>query len=154
MMKIRYYVFVIAGILTAYGVSARELTLEEALRLAESHSYQIKASQARTEAFRDGLSAAVSERFPTLSVTGVASYRDEVAQLEMELPFGDVLRRDIGLKENYQADFRLNFPLFTGGRISGGIDLARASREYQVAINKATVYEVLLTARLTFMSLY
>lgn len=153
-MKTKYYFLIVAILLPASGVSPRELTLEEVLKMAESHSYQIKASLAQREAFQNGLRAATSERWPTLSVSGVASYRDEVAQFEVALPTGDVFRRDVGLKENYQADLRLNLPLFTGGRVGGGIDLARASSDYYGAVERATVDEVLLAARVAFMSLY
>ncbi|UCE23187.1 MAG: TolC family protein [Candidatus Zixiibacteriota bacterium] len=153
-MKTTRFLILVAVVLALSRVQARELTIEDALALAESHSYRIKAGRAQSDAFSEGLKAAVAERLPTLSATGVASYRDEIAQLDVELPTGDVLRRDIGLKENYQVDLRLSLPLFTGGRISGTVDLARSTSDYYKAIENAAIDEVLLAARLNYLSLY
>ncbi len=153
-MKTTRFLILVAIMLALSQVQAKELTIENALALAESHSYRIKAGRAQSDAFREGLSAAVAERLPTLSGTGVVSYRDEIAQLDVELPTGDVLRRDIGSKENYQVDLRLSMPVFTGGRIGGTVDLARATNDYYKAMENATIDEVLLAARMNYLSLY
>ncbi len=139
---------------TGSQLLARELTINEALNMARAHSYRLKASQAQSEAYRQNLKAAVAERMPTLSLDALASYKDKVAQLEIAIPGVYTMTRDFGFKETYQTDLRLSVPLFTGGKISGSIDLARATRDYYEALAKAGEDEIILMTRVEYLTLY
>jgi outer membrane protein TolC len=147
------YVLVVMLLLSGSLASARDLSLEQALDLARQHSYQLKASQSEAEAARASLKAAGAERFPTLSATAYATYLSYVPSLNIEIPPAVHLEREVGVHDNYQTDLRLTMPLFTGGKIGGGVDLAKASSEYYSALEKADSQQVDLLARVQYLSL-
>ncbi len=154
-MKTKFLIPIIVVMVSCVStVSALDLSLKQALTMAENHSLSLKASKAQSEAFHENLNAAVAERMPTLSATGLASYKDAVPHLEIVFPTGDVFQRSIGSEGAYQLDLRLSLPLYTGGRISGGIGLARATRDYYLALEQASLEEVLLLTRVEYFSLY
>jgi len=152
-MKTICYLLVVLIPLIGGQASALDLTLEQAVNLAEQHSHTLKAARAQAEAFDAGLKAALKERMPTISATALASYKDEVPQLDIALPTGQSLTRDFGFNETYQVDLRLSLPVFTGGRISSGVHLARASRDYYDALRQADLDEVILMARVEYLLL-
>jgi outer membrane protein TolC len=142
-------------IVTCTGVvSARDLSLPQALQLAREHSFAIKKASAQREAYDQNLKAAMAERFPTLSLTSIASYKNNVASLDLAIPGAPPIHREIGTKDVYQTDVRLSVPLFTGGKLSGGIGMASATRDYYSALENAGVDEILLTTRVAYLSLY
>jgi outer membrane protein TolC len=100
------------------GRGQTTLSLPEAIRLAEAHSLNLGSLKHDSLAARFDLAAAKALRFPTLSATGVSYYTDEIQRIE--LPFNTI---ELGSHENYQADFRLAFPLYAGGRISSQIGM-------------------------------
>jgi outer membrane protein len=131
----------------------RELSLTETIDLAVQHSYTLRAAASQTEAFDQALRAAQAERLPTLSAVAAANYVSEVATLNISVPPLLSLSREMGTKENYQTDLKLSVPLFTGGRITGGIEMARANRDYYEALRKASVDQVIFQARSEYLSL-
>ncbi|MCM2271974.1 MAG: TolC family protein [candidate division Zixibacteria bacterium] len=144
----------IAALVVATSVPARELTLEQALELASRHSFSLQKARALTDAASADHRAARAERFPTLSAIGNGTYISDVSTLNIPLPTGQSLEREVGTHENYQADLRLNLPLFTGGRISGGIALARASQELHAALESADQDKIAYLTRLEYFGLY
>ena len=135
------------------GVTAREITLNETIGLAKSHSYQLKAAKAQSDAFEEGLRSATAERLPSLSLAATASYKDESPEAQIDLP-GSSFNINFSPKENYQTDLRLSLPLFTGGKIGGSIKLASATRDYYRALERATEDEIVFAARVEYLSLY
>ena len=151
----RRFIVSAAILATLAGSStARDITLTEALRLAEEHSHRLKQSQARTEAASQSLRAARSERFPTLSAAAAASYIDEVPRMEIGLPGLGSISRDFGTRETYQADLRLTVPLLTGGRISSAVDMAQAGRQYADASAQIDTDLLYYQTRLDYFGLY
>ncbi|MEW6411352.1 MAG: TolC family protein [Candidatus Zixiibacteriota bacterium] len=153
-MKIKISLLLLLIPVIASMASAKEITINDAVGLARAHSYKLKASRAQAQAYQQNLKAAVSERMPTLSLDALASYKNEVAQLEIAIPGVYTLTRDFGFKETYLTDLRLTMPLFTGGRISGGIGLAQATRDYYEALSRASEDELILAARIEYLTLY
>lgn len=153
-MKTQSFLLMALMLLISCTALARDLTLSEAMKQAVDHSYRVKASAAQTEAARQTAKAAAAERLPTLSLSASASYKDEVPQLEIELPTGQTFRRDFGFNENYQADLRLSLPLYAGGRVSGAIALANATRDYYEALERADLDQIYLMTRVAYLSLY
>jgi len=99
------------------SVSAeKELSLVEALEMAENHSYNVKAARYDSTAAALAHAGTRSERFPVLSLEAQSFYIDELQSIETPL-----FSREIGSHENYQADFTLAVPLYTGGVLSGRI---------------------------------
>ncbi|NOY88615.1 MAG: TolC family protein [FCB group bacterium] len=154
MMKTKYFVLFVSFLFMATMVNAKELSLKKALSLAVKHSYQIKQAQATQAAYEQNLKTAISERLPTLTVTAWASYKNKVPSLDINLPGGFSFSKDFGLKENYQTDLRLNLPLFTGGKITGGINLSRATYDYYQSLANASVKEIDWLTRIAYLNLY
>ncbi|MFZ1685251.1 MAG: TolC family protein [Candidatus Zixiibacteriota bacterium] len=149
----RTLVRILVFLSVAASLSARDLTLEQAMQMARDHSFAIKKAQAAALGAGSDLSAARAERLPTLGLAGVASYTNKTAQMNINIPGLISLQREVGSKEKYQADFRLNMPLFTGGRITGGIDAATASADYYQALESATTDQIVYVAHLEYLNL-
>ncbi len=147
------------GILLALGLStmspafARDLSLSDALALAREHSRELQRAEAEREAAQAVVGTARAARFPTLAATATAFYNTDIAALTIPLT-GATITRELGTKANYQTDLRLSIPLFTGGRISGGIGAAMASEVYRRALVDAQEDQVYYLARLEYLNVY
>jgi len=126
----KYFVALCLLLLTS-TVCPRELSLDQALQLAEAHSHRLKEAKADLSAATESLAAARAERFPTLSLDARAGYIDNVPSLDIDIPGFVSLSRDFGTSETYQTDLRLAMPLYTGGRISSNIEMARRTESYR-----------------------
>ena len=147
------FIFTVALILSA-TLSARDLTLKQALELGQKHSFELKKARAETEASLSSLKQARSERLPTLSAGATAAYNSFVPSMSLEIPPAMQINRDIGGHELYQANLSLSVPLYTGGRIGSGIRSATAVHDYQQAMTEASHQSVLYQTRLAFLRLY
>ena len=101
------------------------LSLQEAIRLSGDHSYGVKAAYSDSLSARYDLGAARALRYPTASLAATSFYINNLQTVA--LPFNNSLT--VGTHENYQADFRLTLPLWTGGRIGNQIDIQKAQAE-------------------------
>jgi len=137
----------------ALSAATRDLTLGEALTLAHEHSYAVKKAEADRDAAVEALSGARANRFPTLDASAYATYISYVPTLDIQTPLGN-LSREVGTHENYQTDLRLVLPLFTGGKISGGINAADAGRRYRDALLSAAHNKLDYFTRVQYLSLY
>ncbi len=108
---------------SSYAVG-QTLSLQDAIRLAQEHSYGIKSSRYDSAAASYDYKAAVSQRYPTLSLSASSIYVNNL--LDVNLGFRPI---QLGTHENYQADFKLSVPLFTGGRLSNQIGILKENRE-------------------------
>jgi len=151
--KLKLIIVLLLMLTIAATVSARELSLDQAFTLAQDHSLALKKEQATRDSYQSRFKAAVAERYPTLDLNAVASYRNVVPQLEIAIPNGPSFTRDFGTHETYQTDVRLTLPIFTGGAIGGNIALARSARDLQDALVNASEEQLLLTVRLSYLSL-
>ena len=147
------YFAVLLLIISSGPAAARDLSLDQALRLAEQHSGQLKAYQAAFDAADATVGSARSERYPTLSLDSRAVYISDIASLNINIPGIFEMSREIGSKEVYQTDLRLALPLYTGGRISSAIASAESGREYAQASAQAALNAVQLQARLDYLGL-
>jgi len=141
-------------LLAVPALSARDLTLDQALRLAENHSYRLKQARTGTQAAESSRSAARSERLPTLSASANARYTNEVAALSVDIAPGTTFRRELGSNETYQTDLTLTLPLYTGGRISSAIDLADANLAYWEALEQVDLDRLHYQTRLDYFGLH
>ena len=151
----------LALFLTSYGqrssVAETKLSLSEAIMRSQQHSNAIESALHDSSAAMYGYLAAKSLRFPTLSLSAVSFYIDELQSIDV--PPKSI---EMGVKENYQADFRLSLPLFSGGKISNqirmqeenaqavshGVDAERLRNAYMTR----TAYLQLMIARATVKS--
>jgi outer membrane protein len=136
------------------AVQPRELTLREAFDLAIQHSHQLKKAKAERKAYESALRAAKATRLPTLSAESFAFYKDEVPSFDITLAPDRTLSREIGTHENYQTDLRLSVPLFTGGKISGGIKAAGAQLELYRALEESSLEQLIYQTRVGYLMLY
>jgi outer membrane protein TolC len=130
-------------------VQARDLALQDALRLAEAHSFALKRAEAVRETARSGLRAARSDRLPVLSATAQGSYVSFVPEVE----FGPLPAQELGTHDNYQADLRLSLPLYTGGRIAGGVGAAGATVDLYDALAAADHDRLAYMTRAEYLTL-
>jgi outer membrane protein len=140
-------------VLMAAGASGSELTLEQALLAAEAHAFSLKQARAGTLEAGQTVRAAQAERYPTLSATGAASYINTVPTLRIPIPNMFTLEREMGSKERYQADLRLTMPLYTGGKISSAVDMAKANEAYWRALEDADLNAVRYATRAEYFGL-
>ncbi len=109
----------------AMPVSADSLlTLSEAIKMAQEHSFAVQVSGFGSKAAEYDFNAAQAGRYPTLSLSASGFYIDKLQKIDA-LP----AEMEIGAHENYQADLRLSFPIYTGGRLDGSIRAVKAISE-------------------------
>ncbi len=96
------------------------LSLEDAVRKVQEHSYAVWSARHDSAAAALSSISAGRERYPVLSLTAQSFYIDEVQSID--LPFAS---REIGSNENYLTDIRVTMPLYTGGRLSSRIDILK-----------------------------
>lgn len=119
-----------------------------AITLALEHSRAAQAGQADSvRAFQDYL-AARADRYPSLSLDARVFRVDEV--IEVHLPFQ---KMELGSIENYQADFRLNLPLFTGGKLSSSVEARQRRYQASVADLEALRLQAAYQARRAYLGL-
>lgn len=152
-MRYSLAVFLVALFLSASG-HPRDLTLEQALQMAEVHSFSHQKAQTSTTAAVKSLQAAKAERLPTLSASASAHHTNNVPVLEMELPVGPPITREFGSKDTYQTDLRLTLPVFTGGKISSAIEMARANSLSQQALEQMDLNLLYYQTRLDYLGLH
>jgi len=144
---------ILLSLLLSATAAARDLSFEQAVTLARDHSLVLKKGRADRDAYQELLRASVAERYPTLEASMLASYKDAVPQLDIQLPTGQSFTRSFGFHETYQTDLRLQLPLFTGGKISGNIGLSRAARDRSEALLQAGDEQLTLSVRVAYLSL-
>jgi len=106
------------------GKAGTELNLTDAIQKALDYSYTIKAKKHDSLKADSDFKTARSLRLPTLSLSAVSYYLDETQSIDF--PVQGIPEMEIGTKENYQADLKLSMPLYTGGKLSGNIDVSEA----------------------------
>jgi outer membrane protein len=118
------YLVLLIFVLGGTALAQTPLSLEEAIRLSGEHSYGVKAAHSDSLAARYDLGVARALRYPTASLAATSYYINKLQSVA--LPFSSLT---VGSHENYQADFRLTLPLWTGGRIGSQIDIQGAQAE-------------------------
>lgn len=113
----------IALVLAATAIpsaQATDLSLRDAIARALAHGYGIQSAVADSSAAANRYRAARTLRFPTLSLDARAFCVSDVPEMTLMSR-----TMELGSKENYQADFKLSLPLYTGGRLTHSIAAAR-----------------------------
>jgi len=105
----------------------RQISLAEALRLAEDNAFQVKAAYHDSLSAHHGLRAAKDAWFPTLGILGNAfgfHPQDPLGLGALALP--------ADWSEVYATNIRLNYPIYTGGRRTNDV------RRQQETLNAAS----------------
>ncbi|MFH2055632.1 MAG: TolC family protein [bacterium] len=122
--------------------------MEQAISLALNHSWSAQAAQADSTRAYQEYQAARAGRFPTLSLEASAFRVDDV--IEVQFPFQ---RIELGSIDNYQADLRLRLPLFTGGKLSSGIEMRRRGLQAATTELEGKRLETAYQTRRAYLSL-
>ncbi len=109
--------------LTAPLAAQGSLTLEDAIARAQKHSYAVQGIRHDSAAATLTYEAAARDRFPMLSLKAQSFYISNLQKITV-----GPINRTIGSKENYQTDLTLSLTLYTGGRLSNGINLQDDNR--------------------------
>lgn len=129
-------------LLMSSNIFSFDLTLNDAKKLALDHSFELKKAKVTSDAYNESIKVQKANRFPTLSVDAYTVYNSRIAELNMDV-MGFDLNREIGSKDVYQVDVQLAVPIYTGGKITSGINLARATFEMNKYLESATEDKVL-----------
>ena len=120
----------LAGLALATGASAE--TLEDAWRLALERDHALVAAHADVEQARYDERAAVAERRPSIAATAGFTQFATAPSLEIVTP-GFALTAPVFPNQGYASGtVQVTLPIYTGGRISAGIDAA-----HQAAVGAA-----------------
>lgn len=137
----------------------KPLTLEQCLDIAFSNNLDLSQAKKSREEAGFKLKQAQGRLYPEVNINAASGYINEVNKMTL----GDttvvgppglgtltIPGRDIVIGEHEQADLaiRLLQPLYTGGRIEGGIRAANAGFEgsaYQIALTKSNVRSQVIT---------
>ncbi len=102
-------------------------TLEDAWKIATAHDHRLQASRLSTEASRLNLSAAKSARYPVLSLETGYTILNNAPAAVLDEPMAVLDRIPTAEDKSLSYKTTLTLPLFTGGRISRGIDAATST---------------------------
>jgi outer membrane protein TolC len=116
-------IFFVIGLLLigASGYAETKLSLTEAVQKALEHSYNVKMSRHDSLSAVSDLKSARTQRYPSLSLNAVSYYIDQLQEVSI-IP-GRTL--ELGSHENYQTDFKLTVPFYTGGKIGNQIKIQK-----------------------------
>ncbi|OGF46753.1 MAG: hypothetical protein A2452_09370 [Candidatus Firestonebacteria bacterium RIFOXYC2_FULL_39_67] len=133
------------SILLCFGVIAEELTLEESIKYAMTHSQKIISAQEKIKAATGNLTAVSALLYPQLSATGIytknsalSNYVYSTYQLPVlsaaGIPTGEYIPLAMPsvttdrLGDMYVAKLSLAWPVFTWGKIQGAVEIAEANK--------------------------
>lgn len=124
------------------------LSLAETIRLAQEHSYEVKISVHDSASAMYDYNSARSLRYPTLSLNAASFYVDDLQSVQ----FG-FKKMELGSHENYQADLKLQIPLFTGGKISHQIGIQQENMQFRTLNLESERLNAAYQSRKAYLSL-
>ena len=155
MYVIRLLAILLCGFSSMKVLYAEEISLEQATTYALEHSPLIQGSAATVRASSEQIKTAEAGKLPAVDVGyGIAYSDNPLTSFGSKLNNRNVTAEDFspdaindpGFSDNYFADLTLSLPLYSGGRISAGIDEARAKHASTSAMHRRTeatvVYQV------------
>ncbi|MBL8202195.1 MAG: TolC family protein [Chromatiales bacterium] len=133
-------------------------TLEDAWRMATERDAGLAAVRSRAEAGRAGELAARAERWPKLTIDGSYQRFDDAPAFSFPVGGSSFVSPElVGGDDFLMGRARVEVPLFTGGRVTAGIEsatqaargagLAQESYEQDLRLEVATAYVEVLRAR-------
>ncbi len=128
MKRIPLFFLLAAGVVRADEVP---LSLDEALARAQAQSARLAQLASLQDAAEAGVKGARAERWPRVDLFGSYTRNSDVPELTIIAPGPPPVRQTVfpNIPDNYRARAALTLPLYTGGRVGGGIDAARSQHE-------------------------
>ncbi|MGE0201549.1 MAG: TolC family protein [Candidatus Melainabacteria bacterium] len=137
------------GLLPGLPVLDQAITMEEAVHLGLENNIGIDVAEAEVGIRKTLLQGAKAQRWPVLSVGSLTFLRGGNSQTLMT-PDMMMNTVDSTLFQDLNATARV--PLFTGGRIRGGISMARFSLQSSEAALKQTVVETAYQTKQAYLT--
>lgn len=135
MMRMRSWLFLTFSISSA----AFGLKISEIPSLVKTGNEEVRAAEKDVEAAAQGIKSARSRHYPSLSIKSTLIHLGDEIKLQppsktFDLPGGGILAVTLPPIEINKQDFYFSravvtLPIFAGGRISAGVDAAKAQRE-------------------------
>jgi outer membrane protein TolC len=136
----------IAAMLAAFAMQPAIVpaeSLEEAWSLAEANDHGYAAARADVTVAREGMSAAKAARIPTVSVNGAFTQLEDSPAFDFTAAGIPVQLPEIFGHDNFaNAGVAVRVPLYTGGRITSGIEAAQAGLEARQALAHGALQEL------------
>jgi len=151
-IRIRYFTAGFAGLLAvlAAGVPAVAETLDQAWEAALAADRRMRAAGHHTQSAEEALAAARGARLPRLSVEGGYTVLDNAQAIVVTIPPFPPQELPLGQDKGYSYRGIVSVPLYTGGRLSSGIEAARAG----VQVARQDEARTVLDLKLQVVELY
>jgi outer membrane protein len=129
------------------------LTLAEVVERARAASAHLLELNALATAADAGIRGAKAGRLPQIDVSGAYVHSTNFPTLTLAQPGAEA--RDIALNypDNYRARAALSLPVYTGGRVEGGIEAARHNREAAGSDLEGGIQDLVLEASTAYWQL-
>ena len=145
-----------AALLSAAAVPCAEgparITLAEAIARAKAESPRLAELRAREQAAEAGIDGAKSGRVPTVDLSAGYTRYSNVPEYPERVP-GAMEPVFLNIPDNWRARVGITAPLYTGGRVEGGIEAASGDREGASRDLEAGEDDLLLETAVAYWSL-
>lgn len=146
-MKTRIYAALGAVLLSGLGAQAQQplpLSLAECRERALAHSEELQQADNRLEQARLDRQIASTASLPKIEGSATGAY---------VLPDIDMMGMELRMRGTYMAGLTLTQPIYTGGKISAGRQMARIGEEIAEEQRRMTRMDVLVEADHAYWSL-
>ena len=132
------------ALLAAQAVSAgNPINLQECMNLAIKNNALLQVAELNRNQFDTKTTQAKAQQLPTVGISGVYTHLGKVTSFSIPLgPGGAMKTIKFGTPENVNVNAKLQMPLFTWGRISGTVALAKAGRALSDIQGKQELFNV------------
>jgi len=122
------------------------LSLEDCLRLALQNSRQMKISDMSIQQAGEKIGEARAQRIPSFTLAGTYTHFGKVSSFS--IPMGTAIRTfQFGIPDRANLDAKLQWSLFTWGRIGSSISISHLGKDLSVTKRRSdltqTIYQVL-----------
>lgn len=117
-------------------------SIEDACKAALSFDYRLQASRMNIESMKQSLEAAKSARYPSLNVESGYTILNEAPAAIVSIP--NIPSKQMTMSEDKSFSFKttMTLPIFTGGRITQGIEAARSGLQGSVQDEVKTALDI------------
>jgi len=144
----------------AFAGAADLLTLPKAIELARVNSPAILESRANADAASQALAEARASRLPSVEFREIFLRTDSPADvfglklMQERFSFSDFMKTDPNKPDsinNFATELQASMPIYTGGKLSAGIEQARRMTEAASAVRGRTEEAVTFMVATTYM---
>jgi outer membrane protein len=150
-------IIMLLGLSVTARCESREITLDEAIRIALKENYELKARSYDLAAKQWGVRSAVTQFFPRVVFNTVFSRVDNTTssmqnfQLEIARRFGIEVPFPYIPRNSYTSELTITQPIYNGGSLWANLSVARNSRDAgRHAYDDARLNTILETKRAFF----